>query len=367
MARVNRRYPSGALGARARAADWRVTTAVVVAFAAAGVVASSTTATAANRASGSGPSGFASLRHRTTSTTSPPSTATPSTSTTTTTSSTTTTSTSTSTTTTLVSSAASNPAVELVPLYEYAGDSTLAGDWATACAGAGIVVANGASSGPPTSNDSDWPAEEDDLAPAMASCYPHGSTQGEAIGYVDTADGSTAVSTVEQDMQEWISFDPSIAGFFFDEANSSSSGPNESYYESITSAARTDGRDVVVWNWGADAETTSWPFQAGQSFATTWPSYVVVFEGSSSSFQHWTPAQWEAGSWSNGPTTGPYSNSLAVIVYNTPSSSVSGVCSVIDRLWSVSGSLFGYYLTNENLPNPYAGLDEYNAAEVSDC
>jgi hypothetical protein len=353
MARVNRRYPSGALGARARAraADWRVTTAVVVAFAAAGVVASSTTATAANRASGTGPSGFASLRHRTTSTT------------TTTTSSTTTT----PTTTTLVSSGASNPAVELVPLYEYAGNSTLAGDWATACAGADIVVANGASSGPPTSNDSDWPDEEGDLAPAMASCYPHGSVQGEAIGYIDTADGSTAVSTVEQDMQEWISFDPSIAGFFFDEANSSSSGPNESYYESITSAARADGRDVVVWNWGADAETTSWPFQAGQSFATSWPSYVVVFEGSSSSFQNWAPAQWEAGSWSNGPTTGPYSNSLAAIVYNTPSSSVSGVCSVIDRLWSVSGSLFGYYLTNENLPNPYAGLDEYNAAEVSDC
>ncbi len=122
-----------------------------------------------------------------------------------------------------------------------------------------------------------------------------------------------------------------------------------------------------MWNWGADSETTSWPFQAGQSFASSWPSYVVVFEGSSSSFEHWTPAQWEEGSWSNGTTTGPYGNSLAAIVYDTPSDSVSGVCSDIDRLWSGSGSLFGYYLTNENLPNPYAGLDDYNAAEVSDC
>ena len=94
---------------------------------------------------------------------------------------------------------------------------------------------------------------------------------------------------------------------------------------------------------------------------------MVVFEGNASSFQQWTPADWESGSWSNGQTTGPYSNSLAAIVYDTPSSSLSGVCSGIDRLWSVSANSFGYYVTNENLPNPYGGLDEYNATEVADC
>ena len=243
----------------------------------------------------------------------------------------------------------------------------MASDWGNACANDAVVVANGANSGAPTSNDSDWSDEEGDLAPAMANCYPHGSVRGQAVGYIDTAEGSTPVSTVEQQMQEWITFDPSIAGFFFDDANSSASGSNESYYESITSAARSDGRSIVVWNWGADSGTSSWPFPAGQSFSTTWPSYVVVFEGNASSFQQWTPGQWESGSWSNGPTTGPYSNSLAAIVYGTSSNSVSSVCSGIDRLWSVSANSFGYYVTNGNLPNPYAGLDEYNPAEVADC
>ena len=63
----------------------------------------------------------------------------------------------------------------------------------------------------------------------------------------------------------------------------------------------------------------------------------------------------------------PYSNSLAAIVYDTPSASLSSACSTVDRLWSVSDNLFGYYVTNENLPNPYAGLDEYNATEVAEC
>ncbi len=257
--------------------------------------------------------------------------------------------------------------MELVPLYEYAGNSMLASDWSTACANNAVVVANGASSGAPTTSDSDWATEEANLAPAMANCYPHGSVRGEAIGYIDTADGDTPVSTVEEQMEQWISFDPGIAGFFFDESNSSSSPANVSYYTAITSAARIDGRSEVVWNWGADGGTSSWPFQGGQSFSTGWPSYVVVFEGSASSFEQWAPAGWESGSWANGQTSGPYSNSLAAIVYGTANGSVGTVCSTVDRLWSVKNNLFGYYVTNENLPNPYAGLDAYNAGEVAEC
>ncbi|HXW79885.1 MAG TPA: spherulation-specific family 4 protein, partial [Acidimicrobiales bacterium] len=114
----------------------------------------------------------------------------------------------------------------MVPLYEYAGDSTLASDWANACANDALVVANGANSGAPTSSDSDWSYEEGDLAPAMANCYSHGSVRGQALGYIDTAYGDTSVGTVEQQMQEWISFDPSVAGFFFDDADSSSTSQN---------------------------------------------------------------------------------------------------------------------------------------------
>ncbi len=263
--------------------------------------------------------------------------------------------------------APSDPQVQLVPLYEYAGSSTLASDWAAACANDAVVVAAGASSGPPTSSDADWTLEEGDLLPAMESCYPHSSVKGKAIGYINTGYGSIPVSTVDEEMKQWVSFDPTIAGFFFDEASDSSSAANESYYAAITSAARSDGPTEVVWNWGTDSGTTSWPFVPGQSFATSWPNYVVVFEGAASSLGQWVPASWESGSWVSGREPVPYSNSLAAIVYDTPSASLSSVCSAVDRLWSVSDNLSGYYVTNENLPNPYAALDEYNATEVAEC
>jgi hypothetical protein len=94
-------------------------------------------------------------------------------------------------------SAPSDPQVQLVPLYEYAGSSTLASDWVAACANDAVVVAAGASSGPPTSSDADWTLEEGDLLPAMESCYPHSSVKGEPIGYINTGYGSMPVSTVD--------------------------------------------------------------------------------------------------------------------------------------------------------------------------
>jgi hypothetical protein len=371
-----------ATGLRRRAArNWKAKCALLVAIAAASVTGAATTATAANKGDGVGGTGVAANRHRgtttttvpptTTSTTSlPPTTTTSTTTTSTSTTSTTTTSTSTTSTTTttlLPVSAPSDPQVQLVPLYEYAGSSTLASDWAAACANDAVVVAAGASSGPPTSSDADWTLEEGDLLPAMESCYPHGSVKGEAIGYINTGYGSIPVSTVEEEMKQWLSFDPTLAGFFFDESSDSSSAANESYYATITSAARSDGPTEVVWNWGTDSGTTSWPFVRGQSFGTSWPNYVVVFEGAASSLGQWVPAGWESGSWASGQKSVPYSNSLAAIVYDTPNASLSGVCSAVDRLWSVSDNLSGYYVTNENLPNPYAGLDEYNATEVAEC
>ena len=128
---------------------------------------------------------------------------------------------------------------------------------------------------------------------------------------------------MDEEMKQWVSFDPTLAGFFFDEASDSSSAANESYYAAITSAARSDGPTEVVWNWGTDSGTTSWPFVPGQSFRTSWPNYVVVFEGAASSLGQWVPAGWESGSWASGQESVPYSNSLAAIVYDTPSASLS--------------------------------------------
>jgi Spherulation-specific family 4 len=361
---VSRRYVTGLR--RKAAGNWRLRCALVVAIAAATVTGAATTATAANKGDGAGVTGVAANRHRgTTTTTVPPTTTSTTSPPPTTTTSTTTTST--PTTTGPPVSAPSDPRAQLVPLYEYAGSSTLATDWAAACASDAVVVAAGANSGPPTNRDADWTLEEGDLLPAMKSCYPHSSVKGETVGYINTGYGSIPVSTVDEEMKQWLSFDPSLAGFFFDEASDSSSAANENYYAAITSAARSDGATEVVWNWGTDSGTTSWPFVPGQSFRTSWPNYVVVFEGAASSLGQWVPAGWESGSWASGQEPVPYSNSLAAIVYDTPSASLSSVCSAIDRLWSVSDNLFGYYVTNQNLPNPYAGLDEYNATEVAEC
>ena len=284
--------------------------------------------------------------------------------TTTTTASTTTTTTATTTTTT---PARGIPHVQLVPLYEYAGSPTLASDWAAACANDAVVVATGANSGPPVSTDSDWALEEEDLLPAIRSCAPHGAVIAQPIGYINTGYGSVPVSTVDAQMSQWVAFDPTIAGFFFDEANNSSSASNQAYYTAITGAARADGRTEVVWNWGADGGTTSWPFSPGQSFSTTWPNEVVVFEGTAPSFEQWVPAPWEAGSWTGGAGPAPYSNDVAALVYGTPAGSLAGLCSLVDRLWDVSNNLFEYYVTNGTAPNPYATLDSYNTTEVSEC
>lgn len=361
-----------ATGLRRRAArNWGARYAVVVAISAASVTGAATTATAANKGEGAGVTGVAANRHRGTTTTTVPSTTSttksPPTTTTTSTTTTTTTATSPTTTTALTGSSLTEPQVQLVPLYEYAGSATLARDWAAACDNDAVVVAVGASSGPPTSSDTDWALEDEDLLPALEGCYPHGSVKGKAIGYINTGYGTVPVSTVDEEMKQWVSFDPTLAGFFFDEASDSSAVANESYYAAITSAARSDGPTEVVWNWGSDSGTTSWPFVQGQSFRTSWPNYVVVFEGAASSFGQWVPAGWESGSWSSGQEPVPYSNSLAAIVYDTPTASLSSVCSALDRLWSVSDNLFGYYATNQDLPNPYAGLDEYNATEVAEC
>ncbi len=59
--------------------------------------------------------------------------------------------------------------------------------------------------------------------------------------------------------------------------------------------AATYGPTEVVWNWGTDSGTTSWPFVPGQSFRTSWPNYVVVFEGAASSLGQWVPAKLGVG------------------------------------------------------------------------
>ena len=205
MTLAGRPYATGLRRRTAR--NWRAKCALVVAIAAAAVTGAATTATAANKGEGVGVTGVAANRHRgTTTTTVPPTTTTTTSPRPTTTTSTTTTST--TTTTVLPVGAPSDPQVQLVPLYEYAGSSTLASDWAAACANDAVVVAAGASSGPPTSSDADWTLEEGDLLPAMESCYPHSSVKGEAIGYVNTGYGSIPVSTVDEEMKQWVSFDP---------------------------------------------------------------------------------------------------------------------------------------------------------------
>ena len=50
-----------------------------------------------------------------------------------------------------------------------------------------------------------------------------------------------------------------------------------------------------------------------------------------------------------------------------PGASLRTVCTTVDRLWDVGDNLFEYYVTNEALPDQYAGLDEYNTAEVNEC
>jgi methionine-rich copper-binding protein CopC len=256
--------------------------------------------------------------------------------------------------------AGSNPQTQIIPLYEDASSPTLATDWADACASNSIVIADGNASGAPTSTDGEWQLEQQTLAPAMASCYPHGTVKGQTVGYIDTDNGQAPASQVELQMQQWITFDPGIAGFFLDNANPSAATGNQNYYAEITAQARALGHPEIIWNWGADQGTSSWPFQLSTD---SQPSYLVVFEGDLTALSQWVPASWEQGS----GTSGSCSNSLAAIVYSTPANSLSSACSDLDGLWDIQNNTFGYYVTELGLPNPYAGLDSYNTAETSEC
>jgi Spherulation-specific family 4 len=269
---------------------------------------------------------------------------------------------------------------QIVPLYEYAGSSTLSSDWSTLCGdGAWVVAAAATSTAAPNSSDSDWTDEEDDLAPAMTSCVDEG---GEDFGYVTTDEGLVPLSTLYNEINAWEAFASTndydtywLSGIFFDQSNPCTTGTIangdfatvadcQSYYESLSQYINinaADGGGEGIFNWGADGggtsdPTTDWFETAGYTYNAT---EIIVYENSGlTNLEDWTPASWESS----------YSSHVAVLSYDVPTSSFSSACTTLDGEGlgpSPGYTGLGYYITDSN--SPWSVLTDDLSTERSDC
>ncbi len=99
-----------------------------------------------------------------------------------------------------------------------------------------IVVINGQSSGPPTSNSTGYKAVVQYLHTVNIT----------VLGYVATANGTDSQSSIESQMVTWQSY--GVDGIFFDEMNTASGG--STLYFNLTAYALTLGMNTTVGNPG---------------------------------------------------------------------------------------------------------------------
>jgi hypothetical protein len=193
-----------------------------------------------------------------------------------------------------------------------------------------------------------------DYASALADCHLDGQR---VIGYVATKNTHRSIAKVEQEINAYFSFYPGINGIFLDNmaqspaAKASCEGCQmtvESYYSTLYSYVHLEGTSVtVVGNPGTPA-ITSWQLSAPVADA------VVTFEGSSASYQTYTPPSW---------VLGEPASKIGNIVYAAGSTALGPDCSLATK--DNAGFL---YVTNLNLkPDPYEALPSYWTTETATC
>jgi hypothetical protein len=179
---------------------------------------------------------------------------------------------------------------------------------------------------------------------------------GSVIGYVDTGNGSVALSTVESNIQIYLSSHVNLNGFFLDQV---SPWVNLNYYQTLYSYIKNLDSShpyEVVGNVGT-------PFLNGLTPAQflSVADKTVIFEGPNSA-----PAG-QAG-FNNYPygldwmTTGGYSSDRFVnLIHTTPS--VSDMQSDVLKASSLNAG--SVYITDGTLPNPWNQLPSYWNEEVA--
>lgn len=159
------------------------------------------------------------------------------------------------------------------------------------------------------------------------------------LGYVWTDYGAEPMSTVESEVNTWDSL-YGVTSIFFDGAATSAS--EESYYETISNYVHAVPGAIVMLNPG------DVPAQGYLNFADV----INIFEGDAQQYSSYSPP-----SWVSNYAPSRFSN----IIYGV--ASTSAMTSVLEE--SESNGTGYVYITNGNLPNPYAALPSYWSQETS--
>jgi hypothetical protein len=188
------------------------------------------------------------------------------------------------------------------------------------------VIANVAS-GPGTALDSIY-------ASAISKAEANGWTM---MGYVDTAEATGSISSVESQVKEWRSL-YGVDDIFFDDVTGATA--NLSYYETLTGYVHSLG-GIDILNPGAPP--------ASGYLSTSVDNGIVVMEGTLASFQSGPPPNYPSGT-----------VQIGYIITSGPSQ--SNLLSTLQAIKARGGELV--YVTDQG--SSYSALPGYFAAENAD-
>jgi hypothetical protein len=248
--------------------------------------------------------------------------------------------------------AASAQPLQLVPAYFSATGTP--NPWDTMCgamgqAGTGSVAILNPANGPGRKANPDYAA-------ALSYCHLEGQR---VIGYVYTKNAKRPIAKVEADIDKYFTYYPTIDGIFLDnmadvptaKAKAPCSGCKmtvASYYSTLYAYVHDKAPCLEVIGNPGDAASTSW------QLTTPVADAVVIFEGSSTTYQSFKPPSW---------VQQVPADEIANIVYAAPSSSLTSDCA----LATADGAGL-VYVTNLALkPDPYAALPSYWSTETATC
>lgn len=193
-------------------------------------------------------------------------------------------------------------------------------------------------------NPDNGPGKRADSGYVSAIAKVH-AAGGKVIGYVSTKYGKRALSAVVQDINLYTQM-YQIDGFFIDEMTSDSTTAHLQFYQSIYN---------YIKGLSAHYQVTGNPGTNVPELYASLPlaDQLVVFEDNAKAYTKFKPSAWQSG----------YPVSRFVhMVYNVPAASLPGVVQ-----FAAANGAGGLYVTSLTLPNPYAKLPPYWAAETTDA
>lgn len=160
------------------------------------------------------------------------------------------------------------------------------------------------------------------------------------LGYVYTQYGARSVAVVKADIDKYASW-YKVDGIFFDEAASSATSANVSYYQDLTNYVKaTDSTQFVMFNPGV---------VPAEQFVQMADS-LSVFENDYSQYASWNPPAWVF----NYPAA-----KFTHLLYNAPATELDQL--IASSKQKNAGHI---YITNDVLTNPWDTLPSYWTSEI---